>query len=121
MTRAPKLSATRDVEQVDLSPHYAGVLRGTVLAADLPAFLGRAFAVVAEVAGACGATLSGPPYARYTLGPGSFDIAAGFPVDRLLPPVNGVELDDLPGGPALRIVHVGAYDEVGAAYDLAER
>ena len=108
------------VEQVELAPQGTAVLRGIVRPAGIPAFLGHAFSVVAEGAGACGAQLTGPPFARYTMGPGTFAITAGSPVDRALPQQSGVESGELPGGRALRILHVGAYEVVGAAYQAGE-
>ena len=41
-------------------------------------------------------------------------------MDRELPPIDGVESQGLPGGPALRILHVGAYDGIGPAYEAGE-
>ena len=120
MTTPTTTGRSFDVEQVELAPQDAAVRRGTVRPADIPDFLTKAFSAVAEVAGSCGAQLVGPPFARYTVGPDTFEITAGFPVDRPLPHQHGVESAELPGGPALRILHVGAYDEVGAAYEAGE-
>ena len=120
MAASANLASSFDVEQVELTAQGTAVLRGTVRPAGIPAFLGHAFSVVAEVAGSCGAQLTGPPYARYTVGADTFAITAGFPVDRALPQRAGVESDELPAGPALRVLHVGAYADVGPGYQACE-
>jgi effector-binding domain-containing protein len=121
MTTPTDLGAPLDVEQVELTPQQAAFLRGTVAADEISGFLGRAFATVAGAAASAGAQITGPPFARYSVEQGTFDIRAGFPVDRPLSPEGDVECDVLPAGPALRILHVGAYEEVAAAYEAGEK
>lgn len=120
MATSSNPGSSTPVEQVELAPQGTAVVRGVVHPADIPTFLGHAFSVVAEAAGTCGAQLTGPPFARYTVGADTFAITAGFPVDRALPQQAGVESDELPAGHALRILHVGAYEEVGRAYQAGE-
>jgi hypothetical protein len=120
MTTPSDLGTPLEVEQVDHPVQHAAFLQGHVAPAEIAAFLGRAFAAVAAAAGARSAQLTGPPFARYTVVRGGFDIRAGFPVDQVLPAEDGVECALLPGGPALRVLHVGAYEDLGTAYQAAE-
>jgi effector-binding domain-containing protein len=120
MVTSAHLRSSFDIQEIVLEPQRAAVVHGTVYAPDISAFLGRAFSRVSDLAETSGAQLTGPPIARYTVGTGTFDVTAGFPVDRPLPWTDGVESAELPGGPALRIVYVGAYDGIAPAYQAGE-
>jgi effector-binding domain-containing protein len=120
MVTSAHLGSSFDVEQVNLPAQHAWVVSGTVYAPDISAFLGQAFSQVAEAAGASGVQLAGPPFASYTVGTGTFRVSAGFPVDKRARPKSGVEAVELPGGPALRIPHVGPYENIGPAYQAGE-
>jgi effector-binding domain-containing protein len=82
----------------------------------IPAFLARAYADVLAVLAAQGLRPSGPPFARYGMGDRTFDVEAGFPTTAPVAPSGRVEASELPGGPALVILHRGPYDDV--ALDL---
>jgi len=113
---------TLQVEVIELPETATAVLRGHATGEGIAAFLGRAFSEVMAVLNRHGARAAGPPFARYQpTGDQGFDIEAGFPVDRT-PVVDGqVEAGVLPGGPAARVLHVGAYSEIGPVYGATTR
>ncbi len=95
-------------------------MRGEVPTAELPAFFGRAFHEAAAAAAAAGVSIVGPPFGLYPQMPGAtMVVEAGFPVSAAID-----EHDEhgaahrlvLPGGLALRVVHVGPYDTLAHTY-----
>jgi effector-binding domain-containing protein len=94
----------------------AAVVRGHVTVEELPAFLGGAFGEVAAALGAQHLVPAGPPFGRYRLVDGGFDVEAGFPSSGPVSAAGRVEPAELPGGPVATTMHVGSYDDVGAAY-----
>jgi effector-binding domain-containing protein len=112
-----------EISVTELEPQDTAVVCGRVAMDGIPDFLGRAFgAVIAAVGGPGG--VAGPPFARYDMAEGGFDVEAGFPVgdkDR----VNGtagadVVASTLPGGHAVVTMHVGSYDRLADAYAALE-
>jgi hypothetical protein len=115
------MTRTYDITLADLQEQHAAVVRGHVATEQIPDFLGGAFGEAAGAAAAQGLTLTGPPFARYSVpDEGRFDIEAGFPVSGAVTAVGRVEPRTLPGGTAARTMHVGAYDAVGAAYEAVQ-
>ena len=108
-----------DITVEDLPTQLVAVLRERVAMDALPEFYDRAYrSVAAEVAGA-GLSVTGPAFGWYHDMPtDSVDLAAGFAVDadsvRTLG--GGVEVVELPGGPAAVGVHVGTYDGLPQAW-----
>jgi effector-binding domain-containing protein len=102
------------IERLPVQP--AAVVRARVAVNRIPAFLARAYADVLAVLAAQGLRPSGPPFARYGMGDRTFDVEAGFPTTAPVAPSGRVEASELPGGPALVILHRGPYDDV--ALDL---
>ena len=99
------------------------VMSANLTVAEIPSFLGKAYAVVAEQAGRSGLVMTGPPFARYrSLDPeyARFEVEAGFPVDKSAPVHGEVESSTLPGGPAAVVTHIGPYDEMKPAYEATE-
>ena len=93
-------------------------MRGRVKVDDMSAFLGRAFATVAEQIQHTGLDYAGPPYGRYTPidGFAEFDVEAGFPVTGAPTPAGDVVVSSLPGGEVAVVEHIGPYDEMVPAY-----
>jgi len=92
-------------------------LRERVAVADLSDFFGRAMPAVAAEFARLGITPAGPPTAVYRHEIGhDFDVTVGFPVAG--PPENtdGLVVETLPAGQAVRVEHVGAYETLPAAY-----
>lgn len=59
----------------------------------------------------------GPPFARYRMLTDGFEVTAGVPLAGEQPTVGRVTAGLLPGGPVAVTRHVGAYDDLPAAYD----
>ncbi len=94
----------------------AAVVRGHVDVEELPAFLGGAFGEVGAALGAQRLVPAGPPFGRYRIVDGGFDVEAGFPASSAVAATGRVEPTVLPGGPVATTMHVGSYDGVSAAY-----
>jgi effector-binding domain-containing protein len=93
------------------------VVRGMASQQEIAEFLATAFQHVAEVAGAQGLQITGPPFGRYRPNDDiHWEIEAGFPVSGTVEATDDVEPDTLPGGTVAQTTHVGAYDEVASAY-----
>jgi effector-binding domain-containing protein len=115
------MTTTYEIQLADLQEQHVALVRGHISVAELPAFLGGAFAEVPEVAARQGLRLTGPPFGRYRFAPdGTLNAEAGFPVSGVAAAAGRVEPDVLPGGPVARTLHVGSYDTVAAAYEAAE-
>ena len=110
---------TYDVELVDLPVQPVAVVRGHVTQADIPAFLGQAFAEVLEALAGQGAAAAGPPFGRFIPAGDGFDVEAGFPATTNVRPTGRVEACQLPGGPTARVLHRGDYGGVASAYEAA--
>ena len=83
----------------------------------LPTVIGRLYGQVMQYVGAMGAQATGAPFvAYYNMDMENLDIAAGFPVDRALPGDGEVTTGILPAGDYATCMHIGPYDQVGAAY-----
>ena len=86
--------------------------------------LGRALGEVYRQLGATGAEADGPPFVIYHGHPVSdepFDIDICAPVSRVIDPPGGWQIQELPAGSFVSLLHVGPYETLGVAYDtLAE-
>jgi effector-binding domain-containing protein len=116
------MTTTPEVQVIEVPERLTAVVRGRVAPDGIPQFLGQAFGDVMRQVAEQGAHVYGSPFARYQpTEDESFDIEAGFLVDRV-PAMHGqVEASSLPGGKVARILHVGAYGDVGPVYAVAER
>jgi effector-binding domain-containing protein len=96
---------------------------------DIGATFGEQLPRVFQGLAAAGAEPAGPPYARYfEFGPERADFEIGVPVATALTdlpaldesPAGQIGRSQLPGGPRAVTVHVGAYPELGRAYQRIE-
>ena len=110
---------TDSIELIELEPQETGVVRARVRALDLPAFLGAAFAEVAQTLEEQHLGPVGPPFGRYTPGPQGFDVEAGFPAGAQVTPAGRVVPLVLPGCTAAKVQYRGDYAGVAEAYDAA--
>ncbi len=108
------------IDRMDLDVQPTAVIRAHVPVEGIPAFLGGAFGEVLGVLAAQGLHPTGPPFARYGMGGDGFDVEAGFPSSAQVSPTGRVEACELPGGPAIVVLHRGPYDGVAAAYGAVE-
>jgi effector-binding domain-containing protein len=95
-----------------LAAQPAAVIRAHVAVDGIPAFLARAYIEVIGVLEAQGVQVVGPPFARYGMSDRGFDVEAGFPTDESIVPIGRVEAGELPGGPALVVLHRGVHDDI---------
>jgi len=106
-----------------LAEQPALVMGAKLAVADIPAFLGKAYAAVAKQSTRSGLVFAGPPFARYRALDdeyAQFEVEAGFPVDRPADVTGEVESSILPGGTAAVVVHIGPYDQMKPAYEAIE-
>ncbi len=105
-------------EIVELEPQEALVLHGEVPMTELTEFFGRAFSEVPVAAAAAGLEIVGPPFGYYLGMPtDTVTLAAGFPVRGEGPAEGEFRRLVLPGGRAVRVMHVGPYDTMRQTYD----
>lgn len=115
------MTSTYEISYADLQDQHVARVRGRISFDEIPAFLGAAFTDTARVVGEQGLHLAGPPYGRYRLTPdGGLDVEAGFPASGPVSTSGRVEPGTLTGGHVATTVHVGAYDDVAAAYDALQ-
>ena len=120
MTSGEATSRHYDVEQVELQEQPTAVVRDTIQMDAIASFLGHAFSSTAQVIGAAGVGMAGPPFARYRFREGAVEVEAGFPVDHAITASADVVPSRLPGGTIARVMHRGPYDELGGAYEAVQ-
>ena len=101
---------------------FVAVVRERVALDALAAFYDRAYRAVLEEVAAAGLAVTGPAFGWYRDMPtDSVDLAAGFWVDAdsVSSLGGGVEVVELPGGPAVVGMHVGSYDGLSGALGRA--
>ena len=91
-----------DIRAIELEPVKTAVVRGRVPVDDISTWLPAAYNEVFRVLAQQAVAPTGPPFARYVLGSGAFDIEAGAPVASPVRAEGRVEPGDLPGGRAQR-------------------
>lgn len=105
-----------ELEQQPAQPALA--IRVHAAAQDLPRVFGEAYGALMQYLGQLGEHPVGMPYAAYhNMNMQDLDVEIGFPVARLLPAQGALQPSVLPGGPWAKVLHVGPYEQCGAAYD----
>ncbi len=98
------------------------VMQTHVSVQQLPQFLGRAFAAVIGHLGMLGEAPAGAPFVAYhNMDMQNLEIDAGFPVAHEVAGAGEIKPGFIPGGDAATCLHVGPYDQVGAAYEALTR
>lgn len=108
-----------DITVDDQPTALVAVVRERVAMDALAAFYDRAYRTVLEEVTAAGLAVTGPAFGWYRDNPtDSVDLAAGFWVDADTVSTlgGGVEVVELPGGPAAVGTHVGSYDGLSGAW-----
>lgn len=68
-----------------------------------------------------GGQMAGRPFGRYhEMTEEKFDVEAGVPMAKVLPAKGRIKPSQLPGGAVATTIHVGAYEELGAAHDALQ-
>lgn len=115
-----------EVSERVLVEQPTAVQRRRLQVPEIGPWIGPAFARIMEVVDAAGLRPVGMPFARYQQVVGAaatFEVEAGFPVDRPLPvgTAEDVQPSRLPGGPAAVVLHIGPYDAMTPAYEAVEK
>lgn len=108
---------TYHIETRELTEQPTAVLRASLPAAQLGAWLPGAYQQIVAYLAATGAAPDGPPFARYTFHDDLVDVEAGFPVSTSVAGNGRVTPSSLPGGPAAVTTHYGPYDGLTVAFD----
>lgn len=109
-----------DITVEDQPTALVAVLRERVAMDSLASFYDRAYTAVLQEVAAAELAVTGPPFGWYRdMAAGSVDLAAGFRVDAddVGALGGGVEVVELPGGPAAVGMHVGRYEGLAGAWD----
>lgn len=108
---------------MELDPQRAVVIRRTVPQTGLGAFFMEVFPKLRAAIRAQGSTPAGPPFARYyNADPAGFDTEAGIPFHgSFMLTRDEIRVVRLPGGRAVRTLHVGPYKTLSEEYRRLER
>jgi effector-binding domain-containing protein len=93
--------------------------RLSVRLSEIGAVLGRSFGEVYGHLGASGGESAGPPFIIYhgtPVGDEPFELEVCAPVARHTSAPEGWQVQELPAGTFVTLLHVGPYETVGAAY-----
>jgi effector-binding domain-containing protein len=117
MTDSIGTRSARTPEIVDRPEQRAAVVAIRSSLADFPGRISEAFALTAQRIAESGASVAGPPFARYFEVGEEIQAEAGFPFHGTLQPTDRVMESALPGGRTVTTTHVGPYPEVGQAWE----
>lgn len=107
-----------DVRIITTRPRQLAVTMGHGTAADIGPIVSLALGTVVEHLARVGCRPHGPAVARYAMrDDGSFDLAAGFPVDTQIVSDGVVEPLTLPVAEVATTTFQGAYQDLPLAYD----
>jgi effector-binding domain-containing protein len=104
-----------DIRSIELESVHTAVVRGNVAMDDISTWLPAAYDEVFGLLARRGIIPAGPPFARYDLNAGTFEIEAGAPVASWVVTEGRVRASSLPGGMAAVTTHIGPYDQLGDA------
>lgn len=102
---------------VDLSATPTAVVAAVIPADQIVDHFDRSFGQVAAVIADQAIGIAGAAFALYHGLPGeTVDLEVGFPVGRAVRPDMQVRPGELPGGRVARLVHHGAFDQLGSSW-----
>ena len=111
-------TAGNEPQVVAVPKRTTAVVTGDVPVSELPAFFDRAFGLLGQVIGAQQVAVDGPAFALYRRPPEeTADLEVGFVTSDPVESAGEVTPSSLPGGRVARLVHHGAYDELGSAWE----
>ena len=94
------------------------VVRTRAPVQSVPQVIGQAYAAIMEYAGQLGVQPSGAPFVAYhNMDMEDLDMEIGFPFARQPAGKEDILAGEIPGGRAAACLHVGPYDQLGAAYE----
>jgi len=107
---------TYHIESRTLTAQDTAVIRSSMPAAELPAWLAGVYEEVYRYLCDRGVPTDGPPFARVAVHGDTVDVEAGFPVPGPVPGGRRVIASRLPGGPVAVTNHRGRYEDLALAY-----
>ena len=88
----------------------------------MPQILGQAWGAILQHSGRSGAYPAGPPFVAYhNMDMQDLDLEIGFPFVQPLKGEGEVLAGEIPAGKAAECLHVGPYDQLGAAYEALQK
>ncbi len=85
---------------------------------DLPSLFGKTYGAIMQYLAELGEQPAGMPFtAYYSMDMQNLDVEIGFPVARPLAGKGEIQASEFPGGKLASAMHVGPYDQLGAAYE----
>jgi effector-binding domain-containing protein len=109
------MTATREIITCVLKRQHTAVVRGAMLAADLPAWLPAVFHAVADYLERADVAAAGPAFARLEFRGSDLRVEAGFPVQEPILGDGWIRPSALPAGPAAVASNGGPCQAVAAA------
>lgn len=110
-----------DVERQKRDTVHALAMTRRIAAGEVSKALGEMLPAVYEFAAKNGATMTGPPFARYSnWSEDSITLSAGLPVAGPAEGAGDVEPLTIPAGEYARTVHHGSYENLGDAHSAIE-
>jgi effector-binding domain-containing protein len=104
-------------EVVLTEQRHAAVIRLAIPREEIRAVMGPAIGELMAVLAAQGIPAAGPIFSHhFRMDPDFFDFDVGAPVDGIVTPAGRVKMGRLPGVKAVRTIHHGPYEELGAAW-----
>ena len=101
----------------ELAPQDVFSIRDRIPPTEIPAFLQGAFAELFGRLGLLGVPPAGHPFVIYhAFGPSEMDAEVCVPVAQPATATGRIQSRELPAATVVRTLHVGPYDELGAAY-----
>lgn len=120
MTVDTETHAPTTPEIVELISRPAAVVHVDATLAEFPAALGAAFRDTANAILQGGAVIAGHPFARYLSFKDHIVAEVGFPFAGSIHPAEPVQVLVMPGGRAVKALHVGSYDTIGTTWGSAQ-
>lgn len=98
------------------------VIRTRTPVQSLPQAVGQAYGAIMQHAGRLGLQPCGAPFVAYhNMDMADLEIEIGFPFDQGVTGEGHVVAGEIPGGKAAACLHVGPYDQLGAAYEALHK
>ncbi|MBI5031994.1 MAG: GyrI-like domain-containing protein [Chloroflexi bacterium] len=94
------------------------IVRTHAAVQDLPQLFGKTYGDIMQYMTELGEQPAGMPFAAYyNMDMQNLDIEIGFPVARKLAGKGNIQAGEFPGGKLATTLHIGPYDQCGAAYN----
>jgi len=109
-------------ELLDRPAQSTLVIRTRTPVQSLPQVVGQAYGAIMQYAGQLGLQPSGAPFvAYYNMDMADLDMEIGFPFEQKPEGKDNVLAGEIPGGKAAACLHVGPYNQLGAAYEALQK